>query len=52
MNMNMLTEFEEHTANQETFKQIMPILSKLDAEELEILTHLIKSKSRDINKAS
>lgn len=52
INLNRLTEYEQHIQNQEQFKQIMPVLSKLDAEEKQILIHLIKNKNRTINQSA
>jgi len=40
---------EQHKVNKESFKTIMPVLSKLDEKETEVLVHLIRNKSRSLD---
>jgi hypothetical protein len=41
LNLYSRTAYEKHQDNQKQFRQLMPILSRLDMEESEILMHLI-----------
>ena len=45
-NFNSKTAMEQHQANQEEFKKLMPIFALLDAEECKIFMHLLQSKRR------
>ena len=49
MNLNSFTAYERHQNNKKAFKEIMPVLSQLDEEEMRIFIHLIHSKNRDLN---
>jgi hypothetical protein len=49
MNLNSFTEYERHQNNKKAFKEIMPILSQLDEEEMRIFMHMIHSKNRELN---
>jgi uncharacterized protein YdiU (UPF0061 family) len=49
LNLTTRTELERHKDNQENFKKMMPILSRLDEEETEIFLHLIHNKNRNMD---
>jgi len=49
INLNTKTTYEQHRHNQEHFKNLMPLLSKLNDEETEIFVHLLHNKSRSQN---
>ena len=44
MNLMTSTKYEQHKANQEEFRKLMPIISQLSEEEAEIFVHLIQNK--------
>lgn len=48
-NLNQKTKYEQHLAQQDEFKKLMPILRTLDEEETEIFLHMIRSKGRTMN---
>lgn len=44
MNVKSKTQYEQHKANQQQFRELMPILAKLNLEESEIFIHMIRNK--------
>lgn len=48
-NLNSKTKYEQHKENQESFSELMEIVSQLDQEETEIFMHLIKNRARSLN---
>lgn len=44
MNLMTSTKYEQHKANQEEFRKLMPIISQLTEEEAEIFVHMIQNK--------
>ena len=51
MNLYNKTKYEQHKQNQQDFKKLMPTLRSLNADETEILLHLLKNKNRTINES-
>lgn len=49
LNFTTKTKYELHKEQQENFKQLMPLLRKLDEEETEIFLHLVRSKNRSMD---
>jgi hypothetical protein len=49
LNFYTKTEYEQHRANQEEFKKLMPLVANLDAEETEIFMHLVHNKTQSLN---
>jgi hypothetical protein len=49
LNFTGKTAYEQHRANQEQFKELMPLIANLDREETDILLHLIQNKNKSIN---
>jgi hypothetical protein len=46
LNFGMRTTLEQHRDNQDRFKQLMPVLRRLNEEEARIFLHMIKNKQR------
>ena len=49
MNLESKTAYEQHKANQEEFRQLMPIISTLTEEETEIFIHMMQNKNRNLD---
>ena len=49
MNLETKTKYEQHKANQEEFRQLMPLLAQLTEEECEIFIHMMKNKNRNLD---
>jgi hypothetical protein len=50
-NLKSKTKFEQHKENQENFKHLMLITSRLNQEETETFLHLLKNKRQSLNSA-
>ena len=45
------TEYEQHLRDQNSFKELMPTLVRLDEKEAESFLHLLRNKGRSLDNA-
>jgi hypothetical protein len=49
INMTNKTQYEQHMENQEKFKNLMPAMSVLTDNEIDIFIHMLKNKKATVN---
>jgi hypothetical protein len=45
LNLTVKTEYEQHKANQEEFKKLMPLIAAMNLNEMRTVWHMIQSEA-------